>query len=101
MQAFMGQMGGGYYPTGQVHGVYSNQPYMNQSYQGAFHRPYQPGIPLLATLNLPNLSILKNDHVSHNPAWPAVPNKLPSDIPKFDGKTGEYPNEHVTTFHLW
>ena len=35
MHPFMGQMGGGYYPTGQGHGVYSNQPYPNQSYQGA------------------------------------------------------------------
>ena len=35
MQPFMGQMGGGYYPTGQGHGVYSNHPYVNKSYQGA------------------------------------------------------------------
>ena len=31
----------------------------------------------------------------------AIPNKLPSDIPKFEGKVGEDPGEHVTTFHLW
>ena len=42
-----------------------------------------------------------NDPVSHDLAWLAVPNKLPSDIPKFDGKYGEDPSEHVTTFHLW
>ena len=42
-----------------------------------------------------------NDPVSHDPAWPAVPNKLPSEIPKFEGKVGEDPSEHVTTFHLW
>ena len=42
-----------------------------------------------------------NDLVSYDPAWPAVPNKIPSDIPKFEGKPGEYPSEHVTTFHLW
>ena len=41
-----------------------------------------------------------NDPVSHNPAWSAVSNKLPSDIPKFKGKAGEDPGEHVTTFHL-
>ena len=32
MQPFMGQMGRGYYPTGQGHGIYSNQSYKNQSY---------------------------------------------------------------------
>ena len=42
-----------------------------------------------------------NDLVSHDPAWSAVPNKLPLDIPKFEGKAGEDPSEHVTTFHLW
>ena len=34
MHPFMGHLGGGYYPTGQGHGVYRNQPYMNQSYKG-------------------------------------------------------------------
>ena len=42
-----------------------------------------------------------NDHVSHNPAWLTIPTKLPLDIPKFEGKAGEDPGEHVTTFHLW
>ena len=42
-----------------------------------------------------------NDLVSHNLAWPVVPNKLPSDIPKFEGKASEHPSEHVTTFNLW
>ena len=42
-----------------------------------------------------------NDNVSHNQAWSTVPNKLPSDIPKFESKAGEDPSEHVTTFHLW
>jgi hypothetical protein len=27
--------------------------------------------------------------------------KLPSDIPKFEGKPNEDPGDHVTTFHLW
>ena len=99
MQPYTGQTRGGYY--GQGHGIYSSQYYMNQNYQGPWHRMAQPRIPFLATLNLPNLSILMNDPVSHDPAWPTVPNKLPSDIPKFDGKPGEDPSEHVTTFHLW
>ena len=94
----MGQTGGGYY--GKGHGIYSSQPYMNQNYQGAWHRPAQPRLPFLTTLNLPNLSRLMNDPVSHDLAWPAVPNKLPLDIPKFEGKVREDPSEHVTTFHL-
>ena len=98
MQPYMGQTRGGYY--GQGHGIYSNQPHMNQNYQGAWHRPTQPRLPFLATLNLLNLSRLMNDLVSHDPAWPAVPNKLPLDIPKFEGKVGEDPSVHVTTFHL-
>ena len=100
MHPFMGQMGGGYYPTGQGHGVYSNQPYPNQSYQGAWHRAAQPRLLFLATLNLLDLSRLRNDPVSHDLAWPAVPTQLPSDIPKFEGNAGEDPSEHVTTFHL-
>jgi hypothetical protein len=30
-----------------------------------------------------------------------MPTKLPSDIRKFEGKPGEDPGDHVTTFHLW
>ena len=99
MQPYMGQMGGGYY--GQGHGIYSNQPYTNQNYQGAWNQPAQHRLPFPTTLNLPDLSRLMNDPVSHNSAWPDVPNKIPSNIPKFDGKAAEDPSEHVTTFHLW
>ena len=42
-----------------------------------------------------------NDPVRHDPSWPPVPTKLPSDIPKFEGKVGEDPGAHATTFHLW
>ena len=52
-------------------------------------------------LNLPNLSRLMNDLVSYDPTWPAVLTKLPSDILKFEGRLGEDPSKHVTTFHLW
>jgi hypothetical protein len=55
----------------------------------------------LATLDLPDLSRILNDPIRHSPQWPAIPAKLPSDIPKFDGKAGEDPNNHVMTFHLW
>jgi len=27
--------------------------------------------------------------------------QFPSDIPKFEGMTGEDPGDHITTFHLW
>ena len=30
-----------------------------------------------------------------------MPTKLPSDIPKFEGKVGECPQNHIMTFHLW
>jgi hypothetical protein len=58
-------------------------------------------LPFLATLDLPDLSRLTNDPIYHSLVWPAIPAKLPSDIPKFDGNPGEDPNNHVMTFHLW
>ena len=30
-----------------------------------------------------------------------MPAKLPSDIPKFEGKAGECPQNHIMKFHLW
>ena len=30
-----------------------------------------------------------------------MPTKLPSNIPKFEGKAGECPQNHIMTFHLW
>ena len=30
-----------------------------------------------------------------------MPTKLPSDIPKFEGKVGERPQNYFMTFHLW
>jgi hypothetical protein len=61
----------------------------------------QPRLPFLATLNFPDLSRLMNDLVRHDPIWPPIPTKIPSDIPKFKGKTGEDPGDHITNFHLW
>jgi hypothetical protein len=58
-------------------------------------------LPFLATLNLPYLSTLMNDPVNHDPTWHPVPTKHLSDILKFEGKNGEDPGDHVTTFHLW
>ena len=42
-----------------------------------------------------------NDPMQHSVAWPPIPLKLPSDIPKFEGKEGEDPSAHLTAFHLW
>ena len=30
-----------------------------------------------------------------------MPTKLPSNIPKFEGKAGECPQNHIMTFNLW
>jgi hypothetical protein len=97
--------------VGQGHGFYQNlgqQP--NSSWQpgasqtlGPFFPSYQqqPKLPFLATLHLPDLTWLLNDPICHNPCWPPMPTKLPSDIPKFEAKPKKDPGDHVTTFHLW
>jgi hypothetical protein len=58
-------------------------------------------LPFLATLDLPDMSRLTNDPIQHAPFWPPIPTKLPSEIPKFNQKPGEDPNNHVMNFHLW
>ena len=79
-------------------GMYSTQYPYTQNTQNSF-APTK--LPFLATLELPDLSKLTNDPIRHHPAWPPVPVKIPTDIPKFDGKTGEDPANHITTYHLW
>ena len=68
---------------------------------GRFSTPVRPKLMFLVTLNLEDLSNLMNDLVRHDPLWPPVPTKLPSDIPKFEGKVREDPRAHSNTFHLW
>ena len=58
-------------------------------------------LPFLATSDLLNLFKLINDPILHNPSCPTIPVKLPSSIPNFNGKYGEYPKNHVMMFHLW
>ena len=95
-------------------GSSSHQPFQQPVYQSTYdptggYMPYQyyqhvePNHQLLfvATLGLPHLSKLINDPIQHNHAWPPIIVKLPSDIPKFDGKQGYDPKNHVMTFHLW
>ena len=48
--------------------------------------PPLPLFPYMVDLNFPNLSKLINDPIAHDPAWHAMVTKLPSDIPKFEGK---------------
>ena len=55
----------------------------------------------MACLNFPDLDRLTNDHIYHKTFWPLMPTKLPSDIPKFEGKAGECPQNHIMMFHLW
>src|SRR5882762_1890861 len=58
-------------------------------------------LPFMAHLNLLDLARLTNDPIRHQDFWPPMPTKLPSDIPKFEGKAGECPQNHIMTFHLW
>jgi hypothetical protein len=66
-----------------------------------YHLQVNRQLPFLATLDLPDLSRLTNDPIFHSSVLPVIPAKLPYNIPKFDGKSGEDPNNHVITFHLW
>ena len=58
-------------------------------------------LPFMACLNSPDLAQLTNDPIGHQPHWPPMPTKLPSNIPKFEGKVGECPQNHIMSFHLW
>ena len=58
-------------------------------------------LPFMAHLNLPDLARLTNDPIRHQAFWPPIPTKLPSDIPKFEGKAEECPQNHIMTLHLW
>lgn len=58
-------------------------------------------MPYLASLNIPDLTKLANDPILHDPTWPTMPTKLPLDIPKFEGKVGDDPANHIMTFYLW
>jgi hypothetical protein len=98
---FAGQ-GQGFYPNPGQQPNFSWQPGASQT-PGPFYPGYQqqPKLPFLATLHLPDLTRLLNDPICHDPRWPPMPTKLPSDIPKFETKPNEDPGDHVTTFHLW
>lgn len=56
--------------------------------------------PFLYSLDLPDLSNLKNDLIRNDPWWSSMPMKLPSDIPKFEENLGDYTSTHITTYHF-
>jgi hypothetical protein len=60
-----------------------------------YHPQINQQLLFLTTLDLLDLCRLTNDPIFHSLVWPAIPAKLPSDILKFDGKSGEDPNNHV------
>jgi hypothetical protein len=94
-QPYMGGPTGYNYPPQQVYGP-TSVPMLHR-----YHPQVNRQLPFLATLDLPYLSWLTNDPILHFLFWPVILAKLPSDIPKFDNKPGEDPNNHVMTFHLW
>jgi hypothetical protein len=72
-----------------------------QSFPGAWGQMSQPRLPFLAMLNFLYLLRLMNALIRHDSTFPLIPTKLPSDIPKFEGKNSEDIGDHITTFHLW
>jgi hypothetical protein len=94
-QPLMNHPRGGSYNPIQGHGAYQNPGWavipQTQSFEGAWGQMSQPRLPFLFTLNFPDLYKLMNEPVCHDPTWPPIPTKLPSDIPKSEGKNGEDP----------
>ena len=84
-------------PITQVHHVPANP----TTIATPSHINLGSNLPFMACLNLPNLALLTNDPIFHQTFWPPMPTKLPLDIPKFEGKAGECPQNHIMTFHLW
>lgn len=58
-------------------------------------------LSFIATLDFPDLLCLTNNIINYILFWLSMLNKLPSDIPKFEGKSREDPSNHVMTYHLW
>lgn len=58
-------------------------------------------LPFLEILDIIVLYKLTNDPIYHNLLWPLIPHKTLMDIPKFEGKQGEYLGTHITVYHLW
>ena len=59
-----------------------------------------PSLPLMASLNLPNMEWLTNKPIYHDRLWYLMPTKIPLDTRKFEGKVGEYPHNDIMSFNL-
>ena len=82
-----------------MHGHY--YPVKSRAIVGPSQANLRSILPFMAHLNLPYLSRLMNDPISHQPNWLPMPTKLALDIPMFEGKVGEDPKNHIMSFHLW
>ena len=63
--------------------------------------PAAPFLPFMAGLRLLDFDQLINKPIHHDASWPAMPTKLPSDIPKFESLARKDPTNHVRSFHMW
>lgn len=89
---------GSHYPFVSLYIGESYGPSNLNTLSSLYHNPFSnKQFPFLVILELPDLFWLTNDPIISNPTWPLVLTKLPSNIPKFIGKLGEY----LTTYHLW
>ena len=59
-----------------------------------------PSLPLMASLNLPNMEWLTNNPIHHDWLWHLMPAKICLDTRKFEGKVGEYRENHIMSFNL-
>lgn len=60
-----------------------------------------PLVPFMDGLSLPNFIKIINYPLLHDPILSAMPTNLPFKIPKFEGNPGEYPSNHIHSFHIW
>ena len=74
-------------PVMQVHHVPANP----TTVVAPSHINLGSNLPFMARLNLPDLVRLTNEPIYHQMFWPPMPTKLPSDIPKFEGRQGSSP----------
>jgi hypothetical protein len=79
---FIGQGHHGFYQNPAQQPNFSWKPGASQNPGPSFHlNPPQPRLPFLETLHFPDLSILLNDPICHDPHWPPMPTKFPSEHP--------------------
>jgi len=58
-------------------------------------------LPYMALLNILDLTKITNEPILHDTSLSPMSTKIPSNIPKFDGKMGEDMENNVMTFHIW